>query len=407
MKKTDKIELLAPAGNMERLNAALHFKADAVYLAGKNFGLRAFSDNFDNNGLQRAIETAHKQNKKVYVTLNIFAFDDDIEKLKDYVKFLDSVNADAVIVSDLGVFGTVKKTAPDLKIHVSTQSNTTNTQAAKMWAELGAERIVLARELNLTQIRKIRDNLPDNVMLEAFVHGAMCISYSGRCLLSNYLANRPSNRGECAQSCRWEYTITERTRRGEELEISEDNRGTYILNSKDMNMLAHIDKLADAGIESFKIEGRIKTAYYVANTVNAYRRAIDLYYKDRNNFKAPQSLIDELNKSSHRKYTTGFYFNDADTQCLETSKPEGEYKFCATVLGIENSGIWVEQRNRFKNTDILEILSPGAAFNKTFKPEIILDEDGKVITDALNVQQKLFIKTEIKDLQAGDILRMK
>lgn len=406
MRKTDKIELLAPAGNMERLKTAFHFNADAVYLAGKNFGLRAFSDNFTYEELKAAIDFTHALNKRAYVTLNIFAFDDDIERLKEYIQFLESIKADAVIVSDLGVFDTVKKTAPSLEIHISTQSNTMNAAAAKVWAQMGAERIVLARELNLTQIRKIRDSLPDEIVLEAFVHGAMCISYSGRCLLSNYLSNRPSNRGECAQSCRWEYTITEKTRRGEEFEISEDNRGTYILNSKDLNMLAHIDKLADAGIESFKIEGRVKTAYYVANTVNAYRRAIDLYYKDRAQFSLPQSLAGELYKSSHRQYTTGFYFNEKDTQCLSTSKPEGEYKFCAVVIKKEKDGFWIEQRNRFKSTDTLEILSPSETFNKTIVSEIMLDEEGRPVTDALLVQQKLFIKSGI-DLKPGDILRMK
>ncbi len=406
-KNKTQIELLAPAGNMERLKAALHFGADAVYLAGKNYGLRAFSDNFTNEELKSAIETAHNAGKKVYVTMNIFAYDSDFEKLGDFAKFIYSSGADAAIISDAGVFSQVKKAAPKLNIHISTQSNITNKYAAKFWADMGAERIVLARELNLSQIRNIRDFLPDSVKIEAFVHGAMCISYSGRCLLSNYLSNRPSNRGECAQSCRWEYTITERTRRGEELEINEDGRGTYIMNSKDLNMLPYIDKLIDAGIESFKIEGRVKTAYYVANAVNAYRRAIDLYYKDKDNFSVSPALSDELLKSSHRKYCTGFYFNDSDTQCLETSKPEGDYRFCAVVLKCGDGGIWVEQRNRFKSGDKLEILSPGESFNKIIIPRDMTNESGQTLTDALNVQEKLFIKTELSSsLYPGDILRL-
>ena len=401
-----KIELLAPAGNVERLEAALYFGADAVYLAGKKYGLRAFSDNFDDEQLKAAVKTVHDAKKKVYVTLNIFAYDEDFETLPDYIRYLDSLHVDAVLVSDPGVFSCVKKNAPSLPIHISTQSNVTNGYSAKFWADLGAERIVLARELSLDKIAAIRAALPKSISLEAFVHGAMCVSYSGRCLLSNHFTGRASNHGECAQPCRWEYSITETTRKNNPLIMQEDERGTYIMNSKDLNMLEHVKELAVAGVDSFKIEGRTKTAYYVANAVNAYRRAIDLYQKDPDGYVLPDELKAEPYKAAHRKYCTGFYFPSRETECADTSQPAADYAFCGLVLDYSGNVAVVEQRNRFRTGEVLEVLSPGEAFGKTFTVPVMKDENGDTVEDALLVQQKLYIETGLK-LQKGDILRKK
>lgn len=400
------IELLAPAGNMEKLKTALHFGADAVYLSGKNYGLRAFIDNFDEKELKEAVEYTHGKNKKLYVTLNIFAYDEDFIGLEDYISFLDKINVDAVIVSDIGIMELVKKTAPNLHIHLSTQANTTNKYSAKFWEKQGVKRIVVARELSLPQISDMREFLSPDVEIEAFVHGAMCISYSGRCLLSNYMANRASNHGQCAQSCRWEYTISE-TSRGEPMTIEEDNRGTYILNSKDLNMIEHIDKLDCAGVTSFKIEGRVKSPYYVASVVNAYRRALDTYYKEGKSYVVDKNLVEDLLKTSHRMYCTGFYLKDnKDTECYETSKPKQEYDFCALVTDTFDGGIIVEQRNRFKVGDELEILSNNSLFNQKIQIEKMQTLDGEEITDALKVQQTLKIFTDYK-LSPFDILRKK
>ncbi len=397
---------MAPAGNFERLETALYFGADAVYLAGKKYGLRALSDNFDENGLKAAVEYAHKAGKKVYVTLNIFAYDEDFDGLPEYAQYLKSINADAVLVSDPGVFTCVKKNAPELPIHISTQSNVTNSFSAAFWADMGAERIVLARELGLDKIAAIRAALPESVSLEAFVHGAMCVSYSGRCLLSNYFTGRVSNHGECAQPCRWEYSVTETSRGNNPLIMQEDGRGTYIMNSRDLNMIEHIKELAEAGVDSFKIEGRTKTAYYVANAVNAYRRAVDLYERDPENYVLPQELREEPFKATHRKYCTGFYFPSSETECVETSQPAADYAFCALVLGNSGDEAIVQQRNRFKTGDTLEVLSPTDTFGKTFTVPVMKDENGGEVTDALLVQQKLYLYSGLK-LHKGDILRKK
>lgn len=400
------IELLAPVGNYEKFLTALHFGADAVYLSGKAYGLRAFADNFDNEQLSQAVKLAHLNKKKVYVTLNIFAHNKDFEMLKEYLQFLYDIKVDAVIVSDAGIISYIKQNVPKLNIHLSTQSNTTNKYAAKFWADMGIERIVLARELSLEQIKEIRDYLPQDIEIEAFVHGAMCMSYSGRCLLSNYLAGRASNKGECAQSCRWEYALVEKKRGGQYMPIEEDERGSYILNSKDMNMIEYIDKLVDCGITSFKIEGRVKSSYYVACVVNAYRRAIDLYYTDKANYKVPDYILDDLYKTGHRQYCTGFYFNSPDLQCYESSKPKQDYDFCAIVLEREQNRVLLEMRNRFKVGDELEIVSPNLCHNLKIVVGKMEDENGQSISDALNVQQKIFLYTDAK-LEKFDMLRKK
>jgi putative protease len=396
------MELLAPAGNMEKLKTAIYFGADAVYLAGKSFGLRAFAGNFDNNELKDAVEFVHKNGKKIYITVNIIAHNADFEELEDYLRFLQEIKVDGLIVSDWGVMEFVKKYAPNIDIHVSTQANVTNKYTAKMLAEYGVKRIILARELSIKEIKEIRDFIPKKVQLEAFVHGAMCISYSGRCLLSNYLTGRDSNRGACVQACRWEYTICEKSREGNGFEIQEDKRGTYILNSKDLNMLMHLKELADAGVDSFKIEGRMKSPYYVANIVNAYRRAINAI---KNGEEIPKELDKETTKSSHRKYTTGFFLGEKDKECLESSLPVQTHEFMALVIqDAKNGKVLVEQRNRFAVGDELEVLSPNDTFNKKIVVEKMENLKGEEMTDAKNVQERFYLYTNLP-LKENDILR--
>ena len=403
-----KLELLAPAGDMEKLETAYYFGADACYFAGKKWGLRAFSENFDNDELKHYIEYAHKLGRKAYITVNIQAHNSDFDGLADYIKYLEQIGADAIIVSDAGILTLARQVAPNLTVHISTQASASNKYAAKFWADAGAKRIILARELSLTEIREIRDFLPDEIELEAFVHGAMCISYSGRCLLSNYLTGRDSNRGACVQACRWEYFITEKSRKdtGEEYQIQQDERSTYILNSKDLCMINYLDKMADAGVTSFKIEGRMKSAYYVANVVNAYRRALDILEQNPADFHPDEARIVELEKCSHRRFTTGFCLGENDREYLESSMPVSTYDFIASVIGdTDNNGFaTVEQRNRFKVGDTLEILSPTDTFNKNFEVTEIYDEQGNMITDANLVQQHLRIKCPYT-LHKRDILR--
>ena len=305
-----KYEILAPAGDKNKLETAIYYGADAVYMAGKRWGLRAFSDNFEQDELDKYISLAHSLGKKCYITVNIQAHNDDFDGLSDYLLYLQKIGADAIIVSDAGIMSLAKKVVPNLPIHLSTQASASNKYAAKFWADQGAKRIILARELSIKEIKEIREFLPKDVELEAFVHGAMCISYSGRCLLSNYLAGRDSNRGQCVQACRWEYYITERSRadkgEGELYQIQQDKQGTYILNSKDLCMIDHLHELIDAGVTSFKIEGRMKSNYYVATVVNAYRRALDQLLKDKQAYLSDTTRQKELEKSRHHLFTTCF-----------------------------------------------------------------------------------------------------
>jgi len=397
-----KLEVLAPAGNMEKLKTAFRFGADACYMAGKKFGLRAFSGNFDEDELEEATSYAHSLNKKIYITVNIVAHNDDFDGLEDYLLYLDKIGVDGIIVSDIGIMSIAKKCVPNLDIHVSTQANVTNKYTAKFLCDMGVKRLVLARELSIAEIKEIRDFIPEDIEIETFVHGAMCISYSGRCLLSNYLNGRDSNRGACVQACRFEYTITEKSRQGEHYGIEEDERGTYILNSKDLCMIKYIKELVDAGVTSFKIEGRMKSPYYVATVTNAYRRAVDDFLND-NDFD--DSLTVELEKTSHRRYTTGFYFGSKDKEYLETSMPIQTYEFMAIVKKDMSDGfVLVEQRNRFKVGDCLEVLSPNDTFNKVIVVEEMFDEKGEKVVDASLVQQILKLKTSL-NLKEGDILR--
>ncbi len=388
------VELLAPAGTFLKLKTAFKFGADAVYFAGKKFGLRAFAGNFEDDEIEKAVNYAHSLNKKVYITVNILAHEADFDGLKEYIEYLDKIGVDAVIVADVGIIKLIRDVAPNLDIHVSTQANVTNSYSAKFFQDMGVKRIVLARELSIEEIKKIHDAVPD-MELEVFVHGAMCISYSGRCLLSNYFTGRDSNRGACVQACRWEYTITEKSRQGQQFPIEEDERGTYILNSKDLCMIKHLKELEEAGVCSFKIEGRMKSEYYVACTVNAYRRAINGEDVD----------ISELEKSSHRLFTTGFYFGEKDKECFTSSSPVQTHEFMALVLEDAKDGyVKIEQRNRFKVGDTLEVLSPDENFNKKIKVTEIKNLKGELIDDAKKVQEVLYLRTEL-DLKEGDILR--
>ena len=401
----NKPELLAPAGNFSKLKTAVYYGADAVYIGGKSFSLRALSDNFTDEEIARAVEYAHGKNVKVYVTVNIFAKNSDFDKAKEYFKFLYSVGVDAVLITDIGLIDLCKEVAPKLPIHLSTQANTLNKYAVRAWKNYGIERVVLARELSLAEIAEIREFVPD-IELEAFAHGAMCISYSGRCLLSNYLNGRDSNRGECVQACRWSYELREKNKGGEYYPIEEDERGSYILNSKDLNMISHIDEMLDAGVISLKIEGRMKSEYYLATVINAYRRAIDEYCKIGDKYKENSMFYDELIKTSHRAFTTAYTLGDNfDTVNYSDSQSVGEKQFIAVVTkGTAGGYTEIEMRNRFKKSDVLEILSPSDNFNKTFVVNEMYDEDGNEIVDAKIVQQKIRIKCEY-NLREGDILR--
>lgn len=415
-----RIELLAPAGNFEKLKVAFRFGADAAYLGGKDFSLRSFADNFSAEELRAAVEYAHARGKKVYVTANIFAKNADFAALADYFRYLQEIGADAALVTDAGAFSLAKQVAPKLPLHVSTQANTTNKYAAKFWQEQGAERVVLARELSLAEIGEIHEYCP-GLELEAFVHGAMCISYSGRCLLSNYFAGRDSNRGECVQACRWKYSVRALREEGEggDCAVEEDGRGSYIFNSKDLNMLPYLDRLAAAGVCSFKIEGRMKSACYLATVVNAYRRALD------GTLSVPEAQ-EELNKVAHRAFTAAYALGEnAQTVNYSDSQEAGTRTYVADVLedsvpcgntengravsgaaGGKEGAAWalVQMRGRFRVGDTLEILSPSDSFNRTFAVEEMINEEGERVEDAKLVMQKLRLRCPYP-LRAGDILR--
>lgn len=400
------IELLAPAGDMEKLKTAVHFGANAVYLSGKSFGLRAFANNFTEEELCFAVEYAHKRGVKVYVTVNIYAKEKDFDALPMYLCFLRDSGVDAVLVSDPGIVDLMRELTPSLPVHLSTQANTTNSFAVRFWAKNNVKRIVLARESSMEDVREItKAAKAAGVETEVFVHGAMCISYSGRCLLSDFLTGRGGNRGECVQACRWEWKLTEPQKNDKPIYISEDERGSYMLNSKDLRMIEHIPELIASGVSSLKIEGRNKSPYYVATITNAYRRAINDYYFQGEKYKLNDVLLDETGKAGHRSYSTGFYYENSDCkQFYESSRATQTYEFTAVVLDWKDGFATVEMRNRFKKGESLEILSAGEAFNRSFVVEYMEDENGVEIEDALRVQQKLRLKCTEK-LFEGDILR--
>lgn len=352
-------EVLAPAGDMERLQAALLFGADAVYLGGKQLGMRASPKNFDMPQLREACALAHAQGARVYFTCNSLPTNAEADTLEEYLKEVASTGIDAIIVADIGVMMTAKRVAPQVDVHISTQAGVTNFLAARELYAMGAKRVVLARETPMDEIRIIRDKTPPELEIECFVHGAMCMSFSGRCLISQYMVGRDANRGECAQPCRWGYHLMEEKRPGEFYPIYEDERGTFILNAKDMCMIEHVDKLVGAGIDSLKLEGRAKSAYYVAVITNAYRNAMDLYLKDPQNFQCPQWLVEETKKVSHRQYTTGFYFGRPQQgQYYESGGYVRSWDIVAVVEGWQDGRLYCTQRGKFLEGDTLEALVP-------------------------------------------------
>ena len=400
-----KPELLAPAGNMEKLKMALLYGADAVYLGGKAFGLRAFGGNFTNEELQEAVDFAHKLGKKIYITVNIFPHNSDIAKLPAYLTFLNEIKVDAILVADLGVFTLAKEYAPDVELHISTQANNTNWAAVNAWAELGASRVVLAREMSLAEVKEIREKCP--VELEMFVHGAMCISYSGRCLMSNYLTGRDANRGSCAQPCRWNYALVEEKRPGQYFPVLEDERGTYIFNSKDMCLLPYLPDVIASGVDSLKIEGRMKSVHYAASVVKAYREAIDSYFAAPEQFEVKKEWVEELDKVSHRAYTTGFYYGrpTEKDQIYGTSSYTQTSDFVGLVLDYdEKTGFaTVEQRNNMKVGQEIEIFQPHLAGYRQILQEMYNDE-GEAIQVAPHPQQIVKIRMD-RPVEPYGILR--
>lgn len=402
-----KPELLAPAGNLEKLKMALIYGADAVYLGGERFGLRAQAGNFTIEDLKEGVKLAHEVGKKIYVTVNIIPHNEDLEGLSDYVKELNNIGVDALIFSDPGIFLIIKESAPGIELHLSTQANNTNYKSAEFWYNQGVKRIVLARELSLKEIKETIKRSPKGVEFEAFIHGAMCISYSGRCLLSNYMVGRDANRGECAHPCRYKYYLVEEKRPGQYMPVEEDEKGTYIFNSRDLCMIEHIPELVKSGIKSFKIEGRMKSSYYIATVVGAYRKAIDQYFDDPDNYITDKELIDEVHKASHREFSTGFYFGKPNSkgQIYETSSYVRDYAFVGLVMDYDAStGIaTIEQRNKMSLGEEIEIIGPHKKmFSQTI--ENMWDEEGQEIQSAPHPQQIVKMKMK-QEVSKYDIIR--
>ena len=408
-KKIVKPELLAPAGNLEKLKTALTYGADAVYIGGEEFSLRVAADNFTNDEIRQGVEFAKSRDKKVYLTANIIPHNNDIDEYEKFLREVKDIGIDAVILSDLGMFDITREIAPELDIHVSTQANNVNYRSARKWYEMGAKRVILAREMSLGEISEIRERTDSNLELEAFVHGAMCISYSGRCLLSNYMSGRDSNQGACAHPCRWKYYLMEEQRPGEYMPVYENERGTFIYNSKDLCMIEHIDKLVECGLSSFKIEGRVKSEFYVATVVAAYRQAIDSYIADPQNWRFKQEWYDELKKVSHRDYTTGFYFDKpgGSEQHYASSSYIRNYDMVGTVDDFDEKSMTakVVQKNRFFVGDEVEFLCPDGSFF-TQKINEIIDENGNSVEVANRPQSIVFIKTD-KKAEKSSFMRKK
>lgn len=387
-----KVELLAPAGDLEKFKTAIQYGADAVYLAGDKLGLRTASKNFSLDDIKEATKIAHDLDKKVYLTLNVISHNKDLEGVDEYIQSLDEAGVDAFIVSDPGIFQKVKTLAPSKEIHISTQANITNTATVEFWKSLGADRVILARELSLEEIKEINDEVKDSIMIEAFVHGAMCMSYSGRCLLSNFMTGRSANMGDCAHPCRYKYYLMEETRPGEYYPITEDEKGSYIMNSKDLCMINYIPELVEAGVDSFKIEGRVKSEYYVATVINQYRRAIDDYYEDIEKYKFNRDnniYLEEIMKVSHRDFTTAFFFGDVKEASLtyDNSSYIRLYDFIARVLDYDEDKklMKVQERNKFSIGDEVEIFGP--KFYDKFTINKIYDENMNEV-DNINTPMK-------------------
>lgn len=404
-----KTELLIPAGSLEVLKTAVIYGADAVYIGGEAFGLRAKAKNFSNEDIKEGIAFARQRGVKVYITANILAHNEDLPGVEAYFQELKDIKPDALIISDPGVFMTAKKILPDMEIHISTQANNTNYGTYQFWYQQGAKRVVSARELSLAEIREIRNHIPEDMEIESFIHGAMCISYSGRCLLSNYFVGRDANQGACTHPCRWKYSIVEETRPGEYMPVYENERGTYIFNSKDLCMIEYIPEMIEAGIDSFKIEGRMKTALYVATVARTYRKAIDDYLKDPDLYRKNLTWYkEEIGKCTYREFTTGFYFGkpDYDTQIYDNNTYVKNYTYLGTVESVDENGLCrIEQKNKFSVGDTIEVMKPDGE-NLVLEVKGIYDEDGNVLESAPHPKQILDIRLDAQ-LEKYDILRKK
>ena len=402
-----KTELLIPAGSLEVLKTAVVYGADAVYIGGEAFGLRAKAKNFTNEDIREGIAFAHERGVKVYITANILAHNEDLSGVEEYFNELKEIQPDAVIISDPGVFAIARRVIPDMEIHISTQANNTNYGTYLFWHQLGAKRVVSARELSLAEIKEIREKIPEDMEIESFIHGAMCISYSGRCLLSNFMVGRDANQGACTHPCRWKYSLMEEKRPGEYMPVYENERGTYIFNSKDLCMIEYIPQMMDAGIDSFKIEGRMKTALYVATVARTYRKAIDDFNKDPELYKEHLDWYrSEIGKCTYREFTTGFYLGkpDATTQIYENNTYVKNYTYLGTVEAVDERGYArIEQKNKFTVGETIEVMKPDGR-NLIVPVKGIYNEEGEAVESAPHSREILFVDLE-GDVKPYDILR--
>lgn len=403
-----KPELLIPAGSLEVLKTAVLYGADAVYIGGEMFGLRAKAKNFSKEDMIEGLKFAHAHGVKVYVTANIVAHNEDLKEVREYMKELKHIKPDALIISDPAIFTIAKEEVPEIEIHISTQANNTNYGTYLFWHSLGATRVVSARELSLKEIKEIRKNIPDDLEIESFIHGAMCISYSGRCLLSNYFTGRDANRGACTHPCRWKYAVMEESRPGEYLPIEENERGTYIFNSKDLCMIEYIPEIIDAGIDSLKIEGRMKTALYVATVARTYRKAIDDFFVSEECYRSNMDYYkEEIAKCTYRQFTTGFYFQKPDetTQIYDSNTYVKEYTYIGMVEECKDGKIKLTQRNKFSVGEEIEVMNPDGS-NELLTVSAIEDEEGNAMESAPHPKQIIWVELN-KELPKGYILRRK
>ncbi len=403
-----KPEVLVPAGSLEVLKTAVIFGADAVYIGGEAFGLRAMAKNFSNEDMKAGVDFAHEHGVKVYVTANILAHNEDLEGVREYFTELRDIKPDGLIIADPAVFSIAKEVCPEIERHISTQANNTNYGTYKFWYELGATRVVSARELSIKEIKEIRENIPEDMEIETFIHGAMCISYSGRCLLSNYFTGRDANQGACTHPCRWKYAVVEETRPGEYMPVYENERGTYIFNSKDLCMIEHIPELIDAGIDSFKIEGRMKTALYVATVARTYRKAVDDYLESPEKYQANMEWYKEqIASCTYRQFTTGFFFgkSDENTQIYDNNTYIKGFTYLGQVESVEGNTIKLEQKNKFSVGEVIEIMKPDGS-NVAATVEKIVNEEGESQESAPHPKQVLFVTLSEK-CEVYDILRRK
>lgn len=402
-----KTELLIPAGSLDVLKTAVVYGADAVYIGGEAFGLRAKAKNFTNEEIKEGIAFAHKRGVKVYITANILAHNEDLKGMEEYFEELKEIKPDALIISDPGVFAICRRVLPDMEIHISTQANNTNYGTYLFWHQLGAKRVVSARELSLEEIKEIRQRIPEDMEIESFIHGAMCISYSGRCLLSNFMVGRDANQGACTHPCRWKYSIVEETRPGEVMPVYENERGTYIFNSKDLCMIEHIPEMVDAGIDSFKIEGRMKTALYVATVARTYRKAIDDYNQGLSVYQANMEWYkEEIGKCTYREFTTGFYFGkpDSSAQIYNNNTYVKNYTYLGTISEVDHRGFaHIEQKNKFSVGETIEVMKPDGR-NLQAVVRAIFDPEGNSQDSAPHPQQRLWVDLGV-EMEPFDILR--